>query len=89
MKAFKVGDRIALAFDDSPSEVLHAVVCRMLTDREEGLGPEIEDYVAGWLEISVEDCAETASRRSVSFGTDDRYSMDGRTVTITQLEVGP
>jgi hypothetical protein len=44
-----IGDRISVMFDDIPREEITATVARTLSDTQEGLGPEIEDYVAsGW-----------------------------------------
>ena len=48
-----VGDRIELLYEDSPQTVVRATVNRILTDQEEGMGPEIEDYVACWFEIEL------------------------------------
>jgi hypothetical protein len=75
-------DEINLTFDDTPGQVERAFVSRVLTDQQEGLGPEIEDYVASWLEISISVRADVLSRQAVVFGTDSRYSMGGRKVAI-------
>jgi len=48
------GDRINLTFDDIPRDQVTASISHKLSDREEGLGPEIEDYFAYWLEINCE-----------------------------------
>jgi hypothetical protein len=42
---------------------IRATVGRLLTDRDEGLGIEIEDYIAYWVQITVDD-----GRRNNSFG---------------------
>ena len=54
MEDLFVGDRISLTFDDIPGDEITATVCRTLSDMEEGLGPESEDYICSWLEISRE-----------------------------------
>jgi hypothetical protein len=46
MEDLFVGDRISLTFDDIACDQITATVARTLSDTEEGLGPEIEDYVA-------------------------------------------
>jgi hypothetical protein len=79
-----VGDRIGLTFDDTPGDQITAMVCRKLSDREEGLGPEIENFIAYWLEIICEgDIHQTIC--NVVLMTDGRYSLDGRCVTIRKL----
>jgi hypothetical protein len=84
MEDLFVGDRISLTFDDPPGDQITATVCRILSDREEGLGPEVEDYVACWLEVSCEgDIHRTIS--NVVLLTDGRYSFDGRCVTIRKI----
>ena len=80
------GDRIRIVFADTPNAAEDVTVCATLTDRQEGLSPEIEDYVACWIEISSGDCSDTASRRSISLGTDFRYSLDGRELSISKID---
>ena len=47
----KPGDRFSFAFLDEQADRRHgAVVERILSNREEGLSPEIDEYVADWLE---------------------------------------
>ena len=44
------GDRIELFYDDAPATTIRATVGRLLSDREEGMGSEVEDYIACWME---------------------------------------
>jgi hypothetical protein len=84
MEDLFVGDRINLIFDDIPSEQMTATVTRTLSDREEGLGPEAEDYIACWVEITLD--GETCPTMSnVVLLTNWRYSLDGRSVTIRKI----
>ena len=84
MEDIFVGDRISLVFDDAPREQITATVNRMLSDEEEGLGPEIEYYVACWIEVILDgDACSTMS--NVVLMTDCRYSLDGRAVTIRKI----
>lgn len=84
MEDLRVGDRIHLIFDDIPREPIPATVSRTLSDKEEGLGPEIEDYVACWIEIILD--GETCPTMSnVLLLTNYRYSLDGRLVTIRKI----
>ena len=84
MEDLFIGDRISLTFDDIACDPITATVARTLSDAEEGLGPEIEDYIAYWLEVSREgDTCQTVS--NVVLMTNGRYSLDGRFVTIRKI----
>lgn len=87
-----VGDHVELIYEDSPQTVIRATVSRILTDEDECMGPEIGDYVASWFEIEMAgaegEAAAQASlradawRRTVTLGTDYKYSLDGRRVVV-------
>jgi len=47
------GDRIELLYEDAPAPTIRATVGRLLNDRDEGMGIEVEDYIACWIEITV------------------------------------
>ena len=49
------GDRIELFYEDTPATTICATVARLLSDREEGMGIEVEDYIACWIEITVDE----------------------------------
>jgi hypothetical protein len=84
MEDLLVGDRISLTFDDISRDEITATVCRTLSDTEEGLGPESEDYICLWLEISRE--GETRGAiDNVLLMTNGRYSLDGQFVTIRKI----
>jgi hypothetical protein len=84
MEDLFAGDRINLIFDDISCEPISATVTRTLSDKEEGLGPEIEDYVACWIEISLD--GETCpTMNNVVLMTNCRYSLDGRFVTVRKI----
>lgn len=81
---FSAGDRISLTFADTPDHHITATVRRKVSDRQEGLAPEIEQYVDYWLEINCAgDDAETI--RYVAQLTTGRYWSDGRYVTIRKI----
>jgi hypothetical protein len=42
------GDQIELFYEDAPATTIRATVGRLLTDRDEGIGIEVEDYIAYW-----------------------------------------
>lgn len=84
MEDLFAGDRVNLIFDDISCEPITATVTRTLSDQEEGLGPEIEDYVACWIEVTL-DGDTSPSMSNVVLMTDCRYSLDGRAVTIRKM----
>ena len=59
-----------------------AVVFGVRNDRQEGLSPEVEQYIALWIEAH----GRTGSRAQQSFeillGTDGQSYLDGTAVTI-------
>jgi hypothetical protein len=70
---------------DNPSQERQAVVTRVLSNREEGLGPEVDFYLAYWVEAY--ELPETATPTMLVFerGTDGNVYLDGRRVTVTLL----
>lgn len=81
---FSAGDRISLTFADTPDQPISATVRRKVSDRQEGLAPEIEQYVDYWLEISYagDDAKATGYVAQLTTG---RYWSDGRYVTIRKM----
>ncbi len=84
----RVGDRIEIAFDDAPQETMNAIVTGFESDQQEGFSPEIEDYVACWVDLNESSSTEARSRRALALGTDGRYAIDGRIVTWKRV-AGP
>jgi len=83
----KVGQRFKFsALSDNPSEERQAVVTRVLSDKEEGLGPEVEFYFAYWVE--AHELPETDPPTTLVFqrGIDYNVYLDGRQVSITVLK---
>ena len=76
------GDRIELFYEDAPATAIRATVGRLLTDREEGMGVEIEDYTALWIEITLDRPGGTEANQVVLFGTDSQCRLNGRPVTL-------
>jgi len=82
----KIGQRFKFnILSDKPSPDRHAVVTRVLSNREEGLGPEVDFYLAYWVEAY--ELPETESQTALVFerGNDGNVYLDGRVVTITLL----
>jgi hypothetical protein len=82
----KAGQRFKFIMSDNPSLERLAVVTRVLSDREEGLGPEADYYLAYWVE--AHELPETEAPTSLVFqrGTDGNVYLDGHVVSITVLK---
>ncbi|MFZ1133759.1 MAG: hypothetical protein WAN69_02355 [Candidatus Korobacteraceae bacterium] len=82
MPNLELGDRIELSYEDSPAMTIRATVCRLATDWDEGMGIEVEDYVACWIEITVDNPGDRGARQFVLLGTDSQYRLNGRRVMV-------
>jgi hypothetical protein len=85
--AIKVGQRFKFnILSDNPSQERLAVVTRVLSNREEGLGPEVDFYLAYWVEAY--ELPETEAPTTLIFerGIDGNVYLDGRMVAITLLK---
>ncbi|HSB44042.1 MAG TPA: hypothetical protein VLD60_03470 [Nitrospira sp.] len=78
------GDHIELFYEDAPGPTIRATVRRLLTDRDEGMGIEVEDYTACWIEITVDEPSDSEmdAKQVVLLGTDFQYRLNGRRVTL-------
>lgn len=82
MTDLQPGDQIDIVFADAPEHSIRATITRFLSDQEEGLSPEAEDYILGWVEISPEPQGAFGQTRTITFGADWKYHLDGREVKI-------
>jgi hypothetical protein len=83
----KVGQRFKFNLSsDDPSPERQAVVTRVLSNREEGLGPEVDYYLAYWVEAYELPETEVLTTLVFERGIDGNVYLDGRVVTITLLE---
>jgi len=83
----KVGQRFKFnILSGNPTQERQAVVNRVLSNREEGLGPEADFYLAYWVEAY--ELPETEAPITLEFqrGTDGNVYLDGHRVSITLLE---
>ena len=83
----KVGQRFKFNLSsDDPSQEREAVVTRVLSNSEEGLGPEVGFYFAYW--VAAYELPETEAPTTLVFerGTDGDVYLDGRVVSITLLK---
>jgi len=82
----KIGQRFKFnVLGENPSQERQAVVTRVLSDTEEGLGPEVGFYLAYWVEAY--ELPETQPRATLVFerGVDFNVYLGGRQVSITLL----
>jgi hypothetical protein len=83
----KVGQRFKFnLLSDNPSQERLAVVTRVLSNNEEGLGPEVGFYFAYWVEAHELPETEAPSTLLFQRGTDYNVYLDGRQVSITVLK---
>lgn len=82
MKDLQPGDQISIVFADASGQSARATVSRLLSDDQEGLSREAEDYFLLWLEISIEHQGTLGQLQTIVLGTDWKYYMDGREVEI-------
>ena len=80
------GDRIELFYDDAPATTIRATVDRLLTDRDEGMGSEVEDYIARWMEITVDEPSDMDAKQVVLLGADFQPRLSGRLVTLRKRQ---
>jgi hypothetical protein len=80
------GDHIELFYEDAPAATIRATVNRLLTDQDEGMGIEIEDYCAWWIEITVDEPSDMDAKQVVLLGTDFQYHLNGRQVTLQKRQ---
>ena len=86
MLNLKSGDRVELFYEDSPATMIRATVARLLTDRDEGMGIEVEDYIACWAEITVDEPGDGDVTQVVLLGTDFQCRLNGRPVTLRKMQ---
>ena len=82
----KIGQRFKFnILSENPLQERQAVVTRVLSNAEEGLGPEVDYYLAYWVEAY--ELPETEAPVTLVFerGTDFKVYLDGRPVSITLL----
>lgn len=70
----------------NPTQERQAVVTRVLSNREEGMGPEVDYYLAYWVEANELSETEVLTTLVFERGVDGNVYLDGRVVAITLLE---
>ena len=83
----KVGQRFKFnILSDNPSQERQAVVTRVFSNREEGLGPEVDFYFAYWVEAYELPETEVPTTLVFERGTDGNVYLDGHRISITLLK---
>ena len=83
----KIGQRFAFKIlADNPSPERQARVTRVLSNREEGMGPEVDYYFGYWVEACELPETDTPTALVFERGVDGNVYCDGRQVIITLLE---
>jgi hypothetical protein len=81
------GDEIELFYEDAPATTIRATISRLLTDRDEGMGIEVEDYIACWMEITVVEPSDMDPKQVLFLGTDFQCRLNGRLITLRKRQV--
>ena len=82
----KVGQRFKFnILSDNRVPERQAVVTSVFSNREEGLGPEVDFYFAYWVEAYELPETEVPTTLVFQRGTDGNVYLDGRQVSITLL----
>jgi hypothetical protein len=83
----KIGQRFQFStLSDNPLQERQAVVTRVLSNREEGLGSEADYYFAYWVEAYELPKTENPTTLVFERGNDGNVYLDGRVVTITLVK---
>jgi len=83
----KAGQRFKFnLLQDNSSQERQAVVTRVLSNSEEGLGPEVGFYFAYWVEAYELPQTEAPTTLVFERGTDGNVYLDGRMVSIALLK---
>ncbi len=83
----KIGQRFTFkVLSDDPSPERHAIVTRVLSNREEGLGPEVDYYLGYWVEACELPERDAPTTLVFERGVDGNVYFDGRQVIITLLK---
>jgi hypothetical protein len=80
----KVGQRFKFTvLADNPPTERQAVVTRVLSNQEEGLGLDVDEYMSYWVE--AHELPETESSRSLIFvrSVDGKAYLDGKVTDVT------
>ena len=80
-----IGQRLRWRYADSNESSEDAEVVNVLTDREEGLGPEAMDYIALWIEAKYVRDSPKAKPFTIVLGVDKLTYIEGKEIAIELL----
>jgi hypothetical protein len=76
--------RFTVLTDDAPSE-RQAVVTRVLSNQEQGLGLDVDEYMSYWVEAHELPISESSVPLVFVRSTDEKVYLDGKVVEIALL----
>jgi hypothetical protein len=82
----KVGQRFKFTvLTDNPPTERQAVVTRVLSNQEEGLGLDVDEYMSYWVE--AHELPETESSRNLIFvrSIDGKVYLDGKATDVAMV----
>ena len=80
----KPGQRFRFkVLSDPPSAEHEAVALKLLSDRAEGFGPDVEAYMAYWVQAEEVPGSEPAKQLVFARGVDENWYLDGQVTEIT------
>ena len=82
----KVGQRFKFTvLADNPPTERQAVVTRVLSNQEEGLGLDVDEYMSYWVE--AHELPETESSRNLVFvrSMDGKVYLDGKVTDVAMV----
>jgi hypothetical protein len=82
----KIGQQFEFAIHADKGFRQKAVVTRILSNREEGLGPEVGFYIADWMEAKT--LSEQPKALVFALGTDGHVYLNGEWVDII-MDIDP
>ena len=81
------GDQVEIIFvEDTSADAIRGTVARILTDQEAGMGAEVQDYIACWAEVAVDDPGDGPVLHIIELGTDFQVRLNGRPVNLRKRD---
>ena len=80
--AIRIGQQFRWERLDAAGAAGTAIVRDVRSDRQEGMSPEIEQYVAAWIEAEGQSGPYRHDRFTVLLGTDGKSYLDGQEITV-------
>ena len=82
----KVGQqfKFTVLTDNAPGE-RHAVVVRVLSNQEQGLGLDVDEYMSYWVEAHELPRTESSTALVFVRSTDGKVYLDGKITEVTVL----